>query len=68
MLAKHPAPSQPMTTFAWAANGQAIRLAVSLACPYCGRALHATDVEQDYETRLICSGCHGTVLFIGNGS
>jgi transposase-like protein len=57
-----------MTTFAWATNGQAIRLAVSLTCPYCGRALHATDVEQDYETRLICSGCHRDVLIIGSAS
>jgi DNA-directed RNA polymerase subunit RPC12/RpoP len=43
-----------------------VHLVHGVACPYCARVLHASDVEVDQrgDTWLICAGCHRDVLKI----
>jgi hypothetical protein len=64
MLSKSP-PTTSATTFAFS-GAHTVRLAC-VACPYCGRFLHASDVEVvPGGITIICagSGCHNDVLTI----
>jgi hypothetical protein len=65
MLSKSPT-STSATTFAFSGD-YTVRLADNVACPYCGRFLHASDVEVvPGGITIICagSGCHNDVLVV----
>jgi hypothetical protein len=65
MLNKSP-PTTSTTTTSFAFSGDnAVRLACNVPCPYCGRFLHASDVEVvPGGINVICSGCHRDILTI----
>jgi hypothetical protein len=63
MLSKSPCAS-PATTFAFAGNNT-VRLACNVPCPYCGRFMHASDVEVvPGGINVICAGCRHDLLVI----
>lgn len=66
MLSKPPTTTPAATLFAFAGNN-AVRLAPNMMCPYCGRFLHAYDVEvTPAAISIICggAGCHRDLLVI----
>jgi hypothetical protein len=53
----------PSSSIAYLA-GYVVRIG-ALSCPYCGRGLHAYDIELDGDVlRLICRGCHHDMLVV----
>jgi hypothetical protein len=56
------------TTFAFSGNAT-VRLARNVACPYCDRFLHASDVEVvPGGINVICQRCHRDVLIIAEAT
>lgn len=56
--------SPPRMEFA-ALGSSTVRLIDGLHCPHCGRRQRACDVEHgegEHDLRLICAGCHLTLL------
>jgi hypothetical protein len=59
--------SAPELKHSFACTGRYdVHLVNGVACPYCARVLHATDVGLDRrgDTWIICSGCHKDILKI----
>jgi hypothetical protein len=63
MLSKSPN-TTPEMTFAFSGDST-VRLARNVPCPFCGRFMHASDVEVVFgSVFVICAGCHADVLVI----
>lgn len=63
MLSKSPTTTSA-TSFAFSGTST-VRLACNMPCPYCGRFLHASDVEVvPGGINVICSGCHCDLLIV----
>ena len=59
--------SAPELKHSFACTGRYdVHLVNGVACPYCARVLHATDVGLDRrgDTWIICAGCHKDILKI----
>jgi hypothetical protein len=68
MLSKSPT-TTPATTFAFSGTST-VRLACNVPCPYCGRFVHASDVEVvPGGINVICGGgCHRDILTIAEAT